>query len=278
MGTWIINVAKPCAVVNSIGDYIIIHPAMRPLKSNDMSMSVANSGTSTANISPTSSQPKSATVPDNSSVGPSSGFSSQASMYDPVLGPGSEIAAASVPLPTRHSRQPSADDSFANPSVFLPMDAMENVSCFFDDDELNDEDDEDDDDALLNINDFIDFGDDSSEDGDQLADEDSSVTSPVTAEGSDPVQGKLPSSGASDDLLKHLDKHLVSAFRRGQSHPQPQSLRHHGNLPLDSYALKGPAQAVAAQMGSHQKRKMSETFNDRPSFDVAATKRMKVHH
>lgn len=277
MGTWIIDVAKPCAVINSTGAYMIIHPAMRPPKSNTMSMSAANSGTSTANTSPIDSQPISATAPDHSGVGPS-GFSSQASMYDPVLGPGSEIVAASVPLPTHHSRQHSVDDSFANPFVFFPMDAMKNVSSFFDDNELDEDDDDDDDDALLNIDDFIDFGDDSSEDGDQPAvDDDSSVTSPVTAEGSGPVQQKLPSSDASDDLLKHLDRHLVSAFRRGQSHHQPQS-RRHGDLALNSYALKGTAQAVAAQMGPQKKRKMSGSFNDRSSFGVPATKRRMMNH
>lgn len=245
-----------------------------------MCLSIGNSVTSTANASPTNSQPKSAAAPDHSGIDPS-GFSSQASLYefnDPVLGPGSDMVAASAPLPARHSRQPSRDTLFSIPSVFFPMDAMENVGSFFDNSESIDDDD-DDDDALLNIDDFIDFGDDSSEDGDQPAGDDSAITSPVTAEGPGPVQLKTPSSDASNDLLKHFDRHLVSAFRRGQPHQQSHSRPRHGNLSLNSYALKGGRQATAnAPMGPQKKRKLSGSFNNRPSFGVPATKKRMMNH
>ncbi|KAF6225644.1 hypothetical protein HO133_009644 [Letharia lupina] len=260
MGTWIVDSTKPCAVIDS----------------------TANSIISTANASPIVSQPTLGTAPDGNGIDPSS-FPSQASMYeynDPVLGPGSDIVAASAPLPAGHSRQPSMDHSFAASSVFVPMDAMGNVSSFFEDDDLNDDD--DDDDALLNIDDFIDFGDDSSEDGDQAAGDDSALTSPVTTEGPGPVQLKTPSPDAtmaSDDLMKHLDRHIVSAFRRGQPHHQPQPRPRHGNLSLNSYALKGGRQAAAnAPMGPQKKRKMSGSFGHRPSFGVPAAKRRMIHH
>ena len=285
MGIWIVDATKPCAVIDRTGENMIIRPATRPSKPNNMFVSIANSITSTANASPIIPQTTSANAPDDSGID-ASGFSSQASMYeynDPVLGPGSDMAAASARFSTGHSRKPSMDHSFADRSVFLPMDAMGNVSSFFEADDLDDDgDDDDDDDAFLNIDDFIDFGDDSSEDGDQATGDESALTSPVTTEEACPVQLKTPSHDAvmaSDDLMKHFDRHLVSAFRRGQPHQQPQPRPRHGNLSLNSYALKGGRQAAAnAPMGSQKKRKLSEIFGNRPSFEVPASKRRMIHH
>ena len=264
---------------------MIICPATRPSKSDNLFISIANSIASTANASPTVSQQALATLPDPNGTDPS-GFSAKGSMYeynDPVLGPGSDIVAASAPLPIGHRRQPSMAHSFTAPSVFLPMDAMADVGSFFKDNYLNDDDDDgDDDDALLNIDDFIDFGDDSSEDENQAAGNDSTFTSPVIAEGPSPIQLKTPSPDAtmaSDNLMKHLDKHIVSAFRRGQSHHQPQSRPRHGNIALNSYALKNKRQAAAnAPMGSQRKRKMSGSLGHRPSFGGPAAKRRMIHH
>ena len=280
MGTWIVDSTKPSAVIDSTGENMIIRPATRPSTSNNMSVSIANSIASTVNASPIVAQQKFATLPGNNSTDPS-GFS--VNMYDyndPVLGPGSDIVAASAPLPTGHSRQPSMAHSFTAPSVFLPMDAMGDVGSFFEDDSLQDDDDEDD--ALLNIDDFIDFGDDSSMDEDQAACDDSSLTSPVTAERPGPVQLKTPSPDtvmASEDLMKHLDKHIVSAFRRGQPHHQSQPRSRHGNMALNSYALKGKRQATANTPTSPQrKRKMSGSLGHRPSFGVPAAKKRMIHH
>lgn len=279
MGTWTVDSTKPCAVIDSTGENMIICPATRPSKPDNMPVSIANTTISTANASPIVSQPPLATAPDDNGIDPS-GFSSQASMYeynDPVLGPGSDMVAASAPLSTGHSRQPSKDDLFSGSSVFLPMDAMGNVSSLFGVEDLND--DEDDDDALLNIDDFIDFGDDSSDDGDQAVGDDSALTSPVTAGGPGPVQLKTPSPDTSDDLMKHLDKHIVSAFRRGQPHQQPQSRPRHGNMPLKSYALKGGRQAaVNCPSGPQKKRKMSGNFSHHPSLGVPAAKKRMIHH
>ena len=285
MGTWLVDSPKSCAAIDSHGENLIIHPATRASKANNMSMSGANSTRVTANASPTISQPTLATALDNSGIDPS-GFSSQASMYeynDPVLGPGSDIVAASSPLLTGHSRQPSMDDDWFTPSsVFLPKNAMGNVSSFFEDDNMNDDD--DDDDALLNIDDFIDFGDDSSEDGDQAAGNISDLASPVTAKGFRQIQLRTPlvlNTMAPDDYTTHIDKrnHTMSAFRRGQPHHQPQSRPRHGNLSLNSYALKGGRQAATnAPMGSQKKRKMSGSFGHRPSFGNPAAKRGRMHH
>lgn len=281
MGTWIVESTKPRAVIDSTGENMIICPVMRPCKPNNMSVSIANSITNTANASPTASQQTSAAVPENSAIDPS-GVSAEASMYDyndPVLAPASDIVAASTPLPTGHSRQTIMARSYTTPSIFVPLDAMGDVGSFSEDEYLNDDD--DDDDALLNIDDFIDFGDDSSEDGDQ-AGGDGSAQLPIAAEGPSPAHVKAPSpdaSLASDDLMKHLDKHIVSAFRRGQSHHPPQPRPRHGNLALSSYALKGKRQAVNnGPMGSQKKRKMSGTLGHRPSFGLPAAKRRLIQH
>ena len=286
MGTWIVDSTKPCAVIDSTGENMIICPATRPSKSNSMPVPIANSITNTANASPTVSQQKLASVPDHAAID-SSRFLAQASMYeynDPVLGPGSDIVAASAVLPTGHSRQPSTDHSFTAPSVFLPVDAFVDFASLVEENYLNDDDDDDDDDddALLNIDDFIDFGDDSSEDEDQAVGDDSALTSPVTAEGSGSIQLKTPSSDAtitSDNLMKHFDKHIVSAFRRGQPHHQTQARPRQGNLAVNSYALKSKKQSsVNASMGPQRKRKMSGSLGHRPSFGIPAAKRRMINH
>lgn len=261
MGTWIVDSTKPCVVIDSS----------------------ANSIGNTAKASPIISQPPLGTALDDSGIDPS-GFSSQASIYeynDPVLGPGSDIMAASAPLPPGHSQQPSEYDWLAASSVFLPKNAMGNAISFFKEDDLHDDDD-DDDDALLNIDDFVDFGDDSSEDGDQAAGDDSAFVSPVTAEGPGRVQLKTPSPDATmapDGLMNHLDKnkHMASAFGHGHPHHQPQSRPRHGNLSLNSYALKGGRQANSP-MGPQKKRKMSGSFGHRPSLGIPAAKRRMIHH
>ena len=284
MATWIVDTPKLRAAIDSTGENVIICPATCPSKSDNLSISIANSIASTANASPNISQQALATLPDPYGPDPS-GFLAKASKYelnDPVLGPGSDIVAASAPLPIGHRRQPSMAHSFTASSVFLPMEAMAVARSFFEDNYLNNDDDGDDDDALLNIDDFIDFGDDSSEDGNQAEGNDFSLISPITAEGPSPVQLKTPSPDttmASDNLMKHLDKHIVSAFRRGQSHHQPQSRPHHGNLPLNSYALKNKRQAVAnAPTGPQRKRKMSGNLGHRPSFGGPTGKRRMIHH
>lgn len=279
MGTWTVDTTKPCAVIDSTGENMIIRPATRPSRPDRMALSIANSTASTATTSPIVSQPPLATAPDDSGIDPS-GFQSQASMYeyhDPVLGPGSDMVAASAPLVTGHSRQPSKDNLFSASSVFLPRDAMGNLSSFFVVEDLDDDDDDD-----VNIDDFIDFGDDSSEDQDQAVGDDSALTSPITADCPGPTQLKTPSpdaTTASDDLLKHLDKHFVSAFRRGQPHQQPQSRSRPGNLPLNSYSLKGGTQAaVNCPMGAQKKRKMSGNFNHHSTLGVPVAKRRMMHH
>ena len=281
MGTWIVDSTSSRGIIASVGENANIRYTRVPCKTTAMSMSVANGITSIANASPiVSQQPLASTADENATD--SNGFSNQVSLYqynDPVLGPESDMVAASAPLPTIHSQQPSLGLSFATSSVFFPMDEMKDVGVFYEDDELDGDDDGGDDDDLLNINDFIDFGDDSSEDGDPAEGGDATLTSPVTTEDPDPFRLKTPSPGGSDDLMKHLDrnKHTVSAFRRGQPHHQTQPRLRHGNLALKSHALKGGRQAaVNASIGLHKKRKMSGGFGHRPG--PPAAKRKIVHH
>ena len=266
---------------------MIIRPATRSSKPKNTSMAIANSTTSTANASRVVSR-QTPMIASEKNGNDLSGLSIQAPMYeynDPVLGPGSDMVAASAPPPPDHRLQNSIGHSFTAPSVFLPMDAMGDVSSYFGDDYLNDndnDDDDDDDDAFLDINAFIDFGDDSSEDGEEAAGDESTLTSPVMAEDPSPVQLKTPSPDAtmtSTNLMKHLDKHIVSAFRRGQTHHQPQSRLRHGNLALNGYALKGGRQASAnAQVVPQKKRKMSGSHSHRPSIGVSTAKKRMVHH
>ena len=274
MGTWAVDNTKPCAAIDRIGEELIVSPATGPTEFPKTSDPTVKSFMSTATACPTFLKRNLATATDES-------LSNQMHVYkynDPVLGPGSDIEAASAPFLAGHSRQTSTDYSFTAQSVFVPRDAMRDVRFFHDGDDFEDNmDDYDDnkDDVLLNIDDFIDFGDGSSKDGGQTTADDSSPTSPVFAKDHGPVQLKTPSPDptlASNDLMKHLDKHIVSAFRRGQ--PQAQS-RTRQNV----YALKGVKQSAAnAQVGPQKKRKLSGGVGRRPSFEIPAAKRMMVQH
>ena len=284
MGIWIVTVPKLFVAINSTGENVISCLATRPSKSDNLSVSIAYGIASTANAGPMVLPQAMATLPDPDGTDPR-GFSAKGTMYeynDPVLGPGSDIVAASAPVSTGDRRQPSMAHPFTAPSVFLPMEAMADVGSFFKNNYLNDDDDGVDEDDLLSIYDFIDFGDSSSEDGNKAAGNDSTLTSPVTAEGPSPVQLKTPSPDAtmaSDNLMKHLDKHIVSAFRRGQSHHQTQPRPRHGNLAPNSYALKNKRQAAAnAPMGPQRKRKMSGGLGHRPSLGGPAFKKRMIHH
>lgn len=207
MGSWIVDSTKPFAVIDSTGENMVICPARRPAKVAMICASPTNSSTSNPNITSAALQPMLATAPYDNEIDPS-GFSRQVST-DAILGSETGMKA---PIPTYSESQHLNDQTFAYSSVFFPIEDLPDISTFFDADDRDE--DGDDDEELLNVEDFIDFGEDSSEDGEQDESEE----------------------------MKHFDEGVISAFRRGQ------------------------------------KRKLSDSFGRRPSFGVAARRRLIHQH
>lgn len=106
------------------------------------------------------------------------------------------------------------------PEAFYPSRTFGGESSY-------EEDDDDDDEAMLNVDDFIDFGNGSSDDEDKVTDEDDLITSPLVASSIQaattptPSRGADPTQGSSAErFLNHLDQGIVTAFRRNHNRYQ----------------------------------------------------------
>jgi hypothetical protein len=268
MGSWTVDRTKPFAMIDSTGDNMVIVPAKRPARAGDFSIS------STANTSPTTSQPWLASAIDETGID----YSDFSFHDDPMLASEPDVMPSTLPLTAPSSQ--IQDQAFASSSDFFPMDAIGDVNAVY---AVDDQDDDgDDDEGMLNVNDFIDFGvsTDDEGDGDQGLPENASLPSPASTSplgtGANP-QYKTPSSGrnSAQHLLKHFDKGMISAFRRGQSHHQAQLRRPQSGSSLNSQAFKGGRHAAAHNsLSSQKKRKLSDTFGGRPSFGVGTKKRL----
>ena len=267
MGSWTVDRTKPFAIIDCTGDNMVIVPAKRLAPASDFSMA------STANTSPIATQPTLATAIDDSEID----HSDLSFHVDPMLASEPDVMPSTL-FPTAPSSQVQ-DQTLASSSVFFPMEDIGDVNAVY---AMDDQDDDGDDEELLNVEDFIDFGVSSEDEGDEDQGllENTSLPTPAstspTGTGAH-FQSKTPSPGNSSaqHLLKHLDKGMISAFRRGQPHHQVQPRRPQSGSSLNSQAFKGGRHAAAhTSLSSQKKRKLSDTFGGRPSFGVVAKKRL----
>lgn len=270
MGSWTVDRTKPFAMIDCTGDNMVIVPAKRPAPAGDFSIA------STANASPVATQPTLATTIDDSEID----YSDFSFHVDPMLASEPDVMPSTL-FPTAPSSQVQ-DQTFASSSVFFPMDDIGDVNAVYAMDDQDDDDDDDDDEELLNVEDFIDFGVSSEDEGDEDQGllENTSLPTPAstspTGTGAH-LQSKTPSPGNSSaqNLLKHLDKGVISAFCRGPTQHQAQPRRPQSGSSPNSQAFKGGRNAAAhTSLSSQKKRKLSDTFGGRPSFGVAAKKRL----
>lgn len=268
MGSWTVDRTKSFAMIDCTGDNMVIVPAKRPAPAGDFSIA------STANASPIATQPTLATAIDDSEID----YSDFSFHVDPMLASEPDVMPSTL-FPTAPSSQVQ-DRTFTSSSVFFPMDDIGDVNAVY---AMDDQDDDDDDDEeLLNVEDFIDFGvsSEDEEDEDQGLLENTSLPTPAstspTGTGAH-LRSKTPSPGNSSaqHLLKHFDKGMISPFRRGQPHHQAQPRRLQSGSSLNNQAFKGERHAAAhTSLSSQKKRRLSDTFGGRPSFGVAAKKRL----
>ncbi len=271
MGSFKTDPTKPFAMIDSTGDNILITPARRPPRADGTCSQVSNMRTNTANASPVISHPALATpVKDNDTD--MDDFSNQVPA-DPMLAPGSE-SMADILLPfgqTSHTRQSSQ----ASGDVFYPLDRMGDVNAVYAVDDQ--EDDDDDHEGLLNVEDFIDFGVDSSDDDAEMDLNTSLPTPNSTSPTGVHVRPKIssPNDPAACDLMAHFDKGIAGVFRQGQEQHQQRSRRFSGGLSLSKQAFrKGRLAPANSPTSPPKKRKSSGGFAPAGPFGPATKKRL----
>ncbi|PKY08510.1 hypothetical protein P168DRAFT_216807, partial [Aspergillus campestris IBT 28561] len=211
MGTFVADPHKPVALVDCTGKHLVIIPAYASSR-HDWLESTTNSNCNTANNSPRAttmhlvdeSDTDALVSPSHIDLSPM--LASSANLMMTALGndiaPGGQV--------------------MGPPEAFYPSQEF-TIDSSFEDDE--DEDPE----SVLNVNDFIDFGDGSSDDDDmEKASEDDILASPMappsihTAAGT-PTPSRceeMQPATSAERFLNHLDQGIVTAFRRNHNRYQ----------------------------------------------------------
>lgn len=230
MGSWIADPTKPIVMFDKDGTNLVLYPAQRPRKGP-----VKRPATPTQEYAPSASAAK---QPQNIRTGASlNKFPLANSERDPIsLSSPKRVA----PVARMTRSEPSLMMSGLLHEGFgherLPRHASEysgEAFAFMDFGIVgNDDQDDDDGEALLNVNDFIDFGDDS-EASEGLHGKSASFTT-------DQSSGAAPEKdeACGQTLLDHLDKGIVTAFRRDHANV--------GFVGQDDLAIKGGRHAAAS--------------------------------
>ena len=274
MGSWVADPTKPIAVVDKTGKNIIFYPAKRPLP---QVTAQASSNSSTLN-SPTTSLGRLANAFEDSendrSDETSRGF------------PNSLLPAADLMMSGLFNG-PSVNDFFMHPGqVVGPPQAFYSLGSFGPGDE--DEDYSDDDcENELNMDDFIDFGDTTSdseavasEDNDEpaITDNPTPNETPVPTPVQTPIRAeprKEIHKSSSEGLLEHFDRGVVSSFRRNQNRHQNLLRRPPNNTNV--LVIKGGRHIAAnSPISPLRKRKTNQSFGGplSPFAGVAAKRRI----
>ncbi|KAL8742126.1 MAG: hypothetical protein Q9190_005339 [Brigantiaea leucoxantha] len=229
LGSWIADPTKPIAVVDSSGTKINIYPAQRPIKNDGKVFpTLSSSSQSSANTSPRNSvaQVVSGQRFDVARVG--AGLSNEAG-----------LASASnlndVPIMSNFFHGDFDGQILGPPEAFHPFQSINADGSIatsplqMGDDNVGDSDSGED---VLNIEDFLDFSDEFDEPDHNEVSANSAHSSwlapQMDTEASSSVKtyGDLAASEtASQTLLDHFDKGVVTAFRRNQHQYNAQAQR-----------------------------------------------------
>ncbi|KAL8997375.1 MAG: hypothetical protein Q9169_003357 [Polycauliona sp. 2 TL-2023] len=277
LGSFVTDPTKPIAVVAKDGKQLIIYPAQRSAsRGGKVFPSIVSSGQSSVQASPRTAiarmtAPGNPTTTDDSEMERSE-MSSQG-MTTPML-------SASPNLMMSGFGNMFSGHAMGPPEAFFPFQSigadgtmvLDGVDANYDDVSSDDEGED-----ILNIEDFIHFGDES-EDSDQ--DAESAAESRLSPADSSPTQSaakpcSVAQSPTQSSFLDHLDKGMVTAFRRNQYEYEPEALGQSSKSPFRvANAMKANAFVASnPPPGSSEKRKLSDQNGDSPSYDHAVTKR-----
>ena len=265
MGSWVADRTRPFAMIDCTGDNMVIVPAKRPARIINTPKRWDSSMVSTTNTSPINPQQN---WPMDDSEVDFTDFS--ALTADPMLASEPDVMPSTL-LPTAPSSL-TQDQPFMSSSVFFPVDEMGDLGSMFPSEDQNV--DEDDDEDLLRVEDFIDFGVSSEDEGDEGEEEPvfaETTTLPTPAStspsGTDARRKPPPVTSSSQDLLRHLDKGHAASFRRSQPYHQAHLRRPQGGLSLASHAFRGGRNTAGnSSLVAQKKRKLSDSFGSRPAL------------
>ncbi len=275
MGSWVADPTKPIAIVDSSGTKLVIYRPQRPKRPNQIFATLGSSASS-ANSSPRSSIPNLATAIDDSEIEQSARSSQDP--VSPMFGSSPNLMMSGLLNVGTGNEHLAGGPVLGPPEAFFPFanfDAGGNV--------IMDEDDDEDEDDLLNLNDFIDFGDDTDDSDNEGAVNEphspsaASMTSAVSA--SSKPENTSPGKQATPSLMDHLDKGVVTAFRRSQYNQKSVQRRPSGgSLQPVNPAFKGGRNATAdAPLSPLKKRRLSDAFDGEqgtsPPYGVASKRR-----
>ena len=259
MGSWVADPTKHIAIVDSSGTKVVIYYPHPPKKRNQCFAALGSSASS-ANSSPRPSVPQLPIAVDDSELEPSARSSQDP--VSPMFGSSPNLMMSGLLNVGSGSEHLPGGQVLGPPEAFFPFtnfDAGGNV--------IMDDDDDVDEDDLLNLNDFIDFGEDTDGSDNEGAIEEphspsaSSMTSGVSETlKSEEISSAKPST---PNFMDHLDKGVLTAFRRSQyDHKSAQRRPSDGLLQRASPAIKGGSHAVAdAPLSPLKKRRLSDAFD-----------------
>ncbi|KAJ5135218.1 uncharacterized protein N7515_004496 [Penicillium bovifimosum] len=226
MGTFVADPHKPVALVDCTGKHLVIIPAYASSR-HDWLDSAANSMPGTANTSPRQTTLHLIDESDTDALA-----SPNQTDFSPML-----ASSANLMMTALGNDLTPGGQVMGPPEAFYPSQDFTIDSSF-------EEDEEDDPEAALNVDDFIDFGNGSSDEDDDMGQnyDDDSHMSPMSAP-SKPVGTPTPTrksepANNEERFLNHLDQGIVTAFRR--NHNRYQALlrlpQHREFMPANSPA------------------------------------------
>jgi hypothetical protein len=219
MGTFVADPTLPVAVVDCTGRNLVIIPAYASSR-HDWLESANNSLAGTTNNN--SPQDMTMHVVDESDT---DGLVVPAVPdLSPMRGSGTNLM-----ITTLGNNVMSSGGHVTGPPELFYTTRSFGDSSYDEEDDDEDDDDDDDDEAMLNVNDFIDFGNGSSDDEAEKVSEDEEdlISSPLVAPSVQRGIASTPSrviepgqESNAEQFLKHLDQGIVTAFRRNHNRYQ----------------------------------------------------------
>jgi len=229
MGSFVPDPNKPVALVDCTGKHLVIIPAYASSR-HDWLESANNSMPGTASNSPRATTMQIIDESDTDALA-----SPNHADFSPMLASGANLMMTALGNDIAPGGQ-----VMGPPEAFYPSQDITIDSSFEDDD---DEDPE----SALNVNDFIDFGDGSSDDEMDEKPFDDELTSPAMTNSVPMVGAGSPTptrtaeshqTNSAERFLNHLDRGIVTAFRR--NHNRYQALlrlpQHREFMPANSPA------------------------------------------
>ncbi|KAJ5722468.1 hypothetical protein N7488_000503 [Penicillium malachiteum] len=228
MGTFVADPHKPVALVDCTGKHLVIIPAYASSR-HDWLESAANSMPGTANNSPRQTTLQLIDESDTDAMASPNHID-----FSPML-----ASSANLMMTALGNDLTPGGQVMGPPEAFYPSRDFAIDSSFEDDEE-------DDPESALNVDDFIDFGNGSSDEEDMGNLDDEALISPMAGASSMPNLGtptpkrnsETQQDSNAERFLNHLDKGIVTAFRR--NHNRYQALlrlpQHREFMPANSPA------------------------------------------